>query len=253
MMKTLNMMFSLVLAAFAVATAFAAPTEATNAPPFVISEFRNMRDLGGWTGADGRKVKRGILFRSPALSKAHKKVENGVTNQVHVLKSEQQKAYCVDTLHIKTDLDLRFDKECAGMTSSPLGPTVEWRNIPVLPYKVHEKPNKDGSPLAYKRALDLVFDPAKQPVLIHCAIGADRTGCVCALALAVLGVSDEDIIRDYRTTPWLQKGSKKFDAFASRLREKYPAATQSESMVKYAKFLGYTDEDIAAIRNQMLE
>jgi len=41
-------------------------------------------------------------------------------------------------------------------------------------------------------------DPAG--VLVHCAAGKDRTGTLCALIQAVLGVSREDIMADYMMT-----------------------------------------------------
>lgn len=34
-------------------------------------------------------------------------------------------------------------------------------------------------------------------VLVHCTAGKDRTGVVCALVQAVLGVSDQDIVANY--------------------------------------------------------
>ena len=37
-------------------------------------------------------------------------------------------------------------------------------------------------------------------VLVHCAAGKDRTGTLCALIQAILGVSREDIMADYMLT-----------------------------------------------------
>ena len=38
-----------------------------------------------------------------------------------------------------------------------------------------------GDPTMYLHALRIMSDPAKQPVLIHCAAGAERTGCAVVL------------------------------------------------------------------------
>ena len=46
----------------------------------------------------------------------------------------------------------------------------------------------------------LIADPAAAPVVVHCMAGKDRTGVVCALTLALLGVSDHDIAEDYALT-----------------------------------------------------
>jgi protein tyrosine/serine phosphatase len=38
-----------------------------------------------------------------------------------------------------------------------------------------------GNPNYYVQALRLMMDPAKQPVLVHCGAGSERTGCVIIL------------------------------------------------------------------------
>jgi len=38
---------------------------------------------------------------------------------------------------------------------------------------------------------------ARGATLVHCAVGKDRTGIVCGLTLAAIGVSDDDIAADY--------------------------------------------------------
>jgi protein-tyrosine phosphatase len=48
--------------------------------------------------------------------------------------------------------------------------------------------------------LQVVADPANQPVVFHCAAGKDRTGLVAALLLGALGVDDEIIASDYAIT-----------------------------------------------------
>lgn len=49
------------------------------------------------------------------------------------------------------------------------------------------------------RFLQIVTDPKRQPVLVHCQHGADRTGTMCALyRIAVEGWSKDDAIREMR-------------------------------------------------------
>jgi len=45
--------------------------------------------------------------------------------------------------------------------------------------------------------LAVLTDPASYPVAVHCSGGKDRTGIIAALVLALLGVSDDDIMADY--------------------------------------------------------
>src|SRR5699024_422133 len=55
---------------------------------------------------------------------------------------------------------------------------------------------------------------SRVPTLIHCAAGKDRTGILIALLLAVLGVSEQDIIDDYALTGVLRPN--RIDAFVPR-------------------------------------
>jgi protein tyrosine/serine phosphatase len=49
---------------------------------------------------------------------------------------------------------------------------------------------------ALARAVSAIAE-ADGPVAVHCTIGKDRTGIVVALALAVAGVAEDDIVADY--------------------------------------------------------
>jgi protein tyrosine/serine phosphatase len=42
--------------------------------------------------------------------------------------------------------------------------------------------------------------PPTLPMLIHCDLGKDRTGVICALILSLCGVSDEDVAKEYHHT-----------------------------------------------------
>lgn len=48
-------------------------------------------------------------------------------------------------------------------------------------YKFDLEGDGTGNPNAYVLALRLMTDPSKQPVLVHCSAGSERTGVLCAL------------------------------------------------------------------------
>lgn len=55
-------------------------------------------------------------------------------------------------------------------------------------------------------ALHILASPGNYPVLVHCTHGKDRTGLVIALALAAVGVDEEEIFQDYhKSTEGLRK------------------------------------------------
>ena len=48
-----------------------------------------------------------------------------------------------------------------------------------------------------KDVFSVLGDKNNYPIVIHCSIGTDRTGLLCFLINALLGVSEEDLYRDY--------------------------------------------------------
>jgi protein-tyrosine phosphatase len=73
--------------------------------------------------------------------------------------------------------------------------------------------------IAALRALTATGDGAS---VVHCAAGKDRTGVVCALALAVAGVGHDDIVADYAMT------AEVIDALVAKLAA---SPTYAEDMV----------------------
>lgn len=57
----------------------------------------------------------------------------------------------------------------------------------------------DGVELVIE-TLRVIADAERQPVLFHCTAGKDRTGFAAALVLLALGVSRDDVMRDYLLT-----------------------------------------------------
>lgn len=236
------------------------------AAPQSLDGIPNMRDLGGWTGLGGRKVRTGQIYRSAGLNdnaKSKKVVdEKGVTNKVMTAGkarlTEKQRTMLVDTLGIRTDIDLRADWECWGMKGSPLGDKVEWAHLSVGAYCLAAV-KKDANPTntMHHRIFRLIMDPRKRPVDFHCIAGRDRTGTVAVLTLAVLGVSEDDIVRDYLATP----SCKPRDTWEPRVRKfireklmkRFPADTLAESTARYFEHIGFTRAEIDSFRSQMLE
>lgn len=112
-------------------------------------------------------VEPGVLYRSADLTPA-------ATRRVR------------DEHHIRTIVDLgAFDpgsaeERVAAETASALG--IE-RHVFRL------EGDGTGNPNAYVQALRIITDPAKQPVLVHCAAGAQRTsGCIILYRNLVQGV-----------------------------------------------------------------
>jgi len=120
----------------------------------------------------------------------------------NLYRSAQPKAEGIaelEKLGVKTVLNLRSGSGSADkkiLVGSKLG----YAHIPMDAGKVNEKNAVDF--------LKIVTDPKRQPVLVHCQAGADRTGSMCAVYRVVVeGWSkekalDEMVNGGYNFHPW---------------------------------------------------
>lgn len=166
----------------------------------------NLRDFGGYRGADNRQVQWGQFYRSGKLSR--------LTARDHAL---------IDDLGIRTIFDFRreeeqqqhptpgFELSFAKILSLPIGEGSA-RSFVELVQDVNltSQDITAGMKSIYR---DLALEHSNQyrevfqhlltndtPLLIHCTAGKDRTGVGAALILLALGVSREDVLQDYVLT-----------------------------------------------------
>ena len=143
----------------------------------------NVRDLGGWNTADGGRVRQGLLFRGARLN-------SGKTSLITSagISTARQK------LAIQTEIDLRTADATGGITSSMLGSGVNYFNRPLKKENLY----KDADNLAMvKEIFALLADEDNYPIYFHCSIGTDRTGMIAWLIGGLLGVSEDDLWRDF--------------------------------------------------------
>jgi protein tyrosine/serine phosphatase len=178
----------------------------------------NFRDVGGYPGLDGRTVRWRRLFRSDAL---------------HRIGEVDAAAFA--QLGVRTVIDLRRPAEVEKFGRVPERHGMDYRHL-VLNHidwetisRADDVPQdrwladrylnfaEDGRE-AILASLRIIAEPSRAPVIVHCMAGKDRTGTVCALALALLGVSDEDIAADYALT------TEAMTALTAYLMEKHPSA-----------------------------
>ena len=207
----------------------------------------NSRDLGGAKTADGKTIKYGMIYRSANL--------DSITE-----KGRKQ----LRMLGIKTELDLRGDT----LTKSPLGDDVKLINIKGAYYVGHFK----GIEFGYDENKEYIgyfcdelracADENNYPMIFHCAIGRDRTGTLSAYLQMLCGVSEEDIYREFEFSNLSYAGTcdgstelgvyAPFKAMMDQINAK-KGETLAEKAANYAIEMGVTAEDIAAIREILLE
>lgn len=183
----------------------------------------NCRDLGGYKGAEGKRVKWGQLFRSDALNKL----------------SNRDIAF-LEGIGIKTIVDFRGDGEWQAAKDKPIkgaefvnlspnahtaalasGNIVDDRKkieslvqmaqsedgvkelnqrLDEMALQMREIVHGEYSNKQYTKLMKLLSDGTHAPLLQHCKGGKDRTGFGAMLMLLALGVSIEDIEYDYMLT-----------------------------------------------------
>ncbi|MBR6471506.1 MAG: tyrosine-protein phosphatase [Victivallales bacterium] len=150
----------------------------------------NVRDLGGRVGLEGRVIPQGMIFRSAAFNDNSPDGKRKGATRV----TEENHSIILHEMKLKTEIDLRWDRELAGMDSSPAGPEVNYISIPSTLYAgLFTQQGYEN----YQKLFPVFAKAENYPIDFHCILGADRTGSLAVVLLAVLGVSREEIIRDY--------------------------------------------------------
>ena len=148
----------------------------------------NVRDMGGWKAAGGKKVKYGMLYRG-------RKLEDVKDTGLATIKQ----------LGFKTELDIRYENQ--KFQTPGTGMNYEFINSPGQ-YDSVIKGNPEVFKASYKRVFELLADKNNYPFYAHCNAGADRTGTYAFIVNGVLGVSYEDLTRDFELTSFSESGKR---------------------------------------------
>ena len=132
-------------------------------------------------------------------------------------------------LGVKTVLDV----ESPGDDAAVRGTAIRLFHVPMSAFGL-----RNDRVLA---ALRILADPANRPIVVHCHLGADRTGALIALyRVVVQGWSKEDAIREmddggYHHSSWWRNldryvAAADVDAFRKELKIGKPAATLAAAL-----------------------
>lgn len=203
----------------------------------------NMRDVGGYKTESGKWTRQGLVYRGCEMNGSHDLLLTGKGDKI--MSTE---------LKIALDMDLRSPEESGGAITSPIS-SAKLTYYPLGGYLGAFEEFADQ----YKSVFSALADEENYPVYIHCWGGADRTGTVCFLLNALLGVSEKELIQDYEFTTFSMFGERSlystvydFKPFLERLKS-YQGDTLSEKTENYMLSIGVTREEIDSIRQIMLE
>jgi len=167
----------------------------------------NLRDMGDYPASDGRRVRRGLVYRSAALDKI-----------------DEPDTDAFLALGLRTICDFRSPQErdaapyrrpvgCQAIIHtleivSGVGPAMRdlmhsgqatpdaYRALLTQGYRGYVREHTES----YRALFARLLDPASYPILFHCSAGKDRTGMAAALLLTALGVDADTVRADYLLT-----------------------------------------------------
>ena len=185
---------------------------------YEMESIPNARDLGGIVTADGKRIKRGRLFRSALLT-------YGSDSDIALLRDDLQIG-CVIDLRTTYETSRVADREIEGATYINM-PVMDWDNN--LWFEMFKFPGSEAEQLRAFAKTDMakrmtrhmyigfVMDEYCQlqyaaflqklleidggtNVLWHCSQGKDRTGLVAAFLLFALGCDRQAVVDDFAIT-----------------------------------------------------
>ena len=216
----------------------------------------NGRDLGGLKTLDGKTIRYRLLYRG------------GRVDKNYMNDAGKKEAAAVG---IKAELDLR--EASAVPSSSYFGSGVAFCGPGFGESENYRTMLRDCTP-RIKTCFEFIVKNLREnkPVYFHCAAGRDRTGTIAALVLALLGVREADIARDYELTyfapdEWSMSGSSgsryydhtrhvgSYKRLVEYIRDQDPHSTKTLSggARQYLLNIGVSSTDIDDFINIMLK
>lgn len=207
-----------------------------------LDETVNFRDVGGYVGSGGRRVRWKTLYRSDGLS--------------HLSKSDTA---TIASLGLASVFDLRSGKEMAHNRFPVDELAVTYHHLPL----VSELPDPEhfdvvpgfmashyldfatDSITRIGTAITLLARPSAYPAVVHCAAGKDRTGVLIAIVLALVGVHDDTIVADYALS------DRAMPALRTLLIARFGKA--AERVANAGKIMAATADDMAAFLGSVRE
>jgi hypothetical protein len=207
----------------------------TAASPRILSVggIRNVRDLGGWTTVSGKTLRQGLLYRGSEL-------DGAVVDYLKITDTGRQEM--LSRFGIRAELDLRD----TGTGTNALGANVRhiYFGMPAFGGIFSEE---GKAPV--RQLFGTLADPDAYPVYLHDTYGVDRTGTACYLLQALLGVSEEDLIREYELSALAYETVDRTDLEdLTGVLMTYGGADLMENVELYLQSAGVTQDQIEAIR-----
>lgn len=198
----------------------------------------NVRDLGGYETSFGKTTLQGLAFRGAQLD--IKGVSRLTAQGAELLGTD---------IALGLEIDLRTASETGGLTKSVVT-SAKYLNSRIGSYTAAF--SSDQKEL-FRQIFASYADVNNYPIYVHCVYGADRTGTVCYILNALLGVDEKTLIQDYEFTTFSDAGLRsaatnaEMKAFLTSFNA-LSGSTPAEKAENYLLSIGVTSEEISTIR-----
>ena len=226
---------------------------------------KNMRDLGGWKAGD-KTIRYGRLYRGARVD--------------DIQSNSTAKDSFLNDLGIDIDLDLRGlppGSQGGSGEKNPwsTGDPIQYVNIQLWHYFYHQATqypvpeiSEGESADIYQSTIRTIIGWMKEDkvVYFHCHGGSDRTGTLAFLIEGLLGVSEEDLSKDYEVTYYSGSNRKRnsstgwfYKPMIRYMRTFAPNGTITDQVTAWAKTRHsdkvdpLTDDEIRLLKDLMLK
>lgn len=172
-------------------------------------KIRNARDLGSYTGIDGRKIKKHRLLRTGKLygmseyDKAYLK-NYGLKTIIDFRTAEERKYMPDPKIEGVKHLDIAVHEDekvgAPDQTREQLKKTYDkdqYAGFKVMCHQYRKTVKSTHSQEAYHRFFESLASQEEGATIFHCSEGKDRTGFAAVYLLHILGVDPQIIRADY--------------------------------------------------------
>lgn len=225
-----------------------------------IDGTQNVRDLGGWTGLNGKRVKYGKIIRGASFG----------DSSYHGLMLTGKGRLALAELKIQAELNLG-----AVDTETSIAPNVAYKKVYYTNYAIAI--TNETYRTMFKTLLEYIvscldgtltvngLSTVARNIYMHCQGGCDRTGTLSFLLLGLLGVSESDLAKEYELSSFSDVGfgrlrttTKEVDTYdyvgMVEALKTYSGDTITDKFVSFATTgCGISTDTITSFRNLMLE
>lgn len=210
---------------------------------------QNVRDLGGWAGLNGKKLRYGKIIRGAALSDSSFP-SLIITGNGRLALSE---------LKVQAELNLGATDQ-----TSEIAQNCEYKKVYYTNYATAI--TEESYRAMFKTLLEWIVDCLNnsKTIYMHCQGGCDRTGTLSFLLLGLLGVSESDLAKEYELSSFsdigfgrLRTTTKAVDTYdyvgMVEALKKYSGDTITDKFYDFATVgCGISEDTITQFRNNML-